>query len=151
MTALRLTRPWARCVAALLSGKTITTAADLAGLTGPEVAVLRRDVGLRLDGMGRVMDPALLIERIVDAAIDGWQRVDDCPCCQRRIERERLRAERRANAVPRGHGIDASTIGADPTAVRAWAASVGLTVPAKGRISRDVLEAYAAAHQAEGK
>lgn len=38
--------------------------------------------------------------------------------------------------------------GIDPVHVRDWAANVGLTVAPKGRLSRDVLKAYAAAQQA---
>lgn len=147
MTTLRLTRKQARAVACLLSRHTITTAADLVGMTSAEVAELRRVAGLRLDGGGRLMDPAAVIERLVDASLDAWDRVDNCPSCQRRIEWEQVRAERKANAVPRGCGIYAADIGADPVEVRAWAASVGLTVAPKGRLSRDVLEAYAASQQ----
>lgn len=38
-----------------------------------------------------------------------------------------------------------STSGTDPKAVRAWAASAGIDVPARGRIPNDVVEQYHAA------
>lgn len=48
-------------------------------------------------------------------------------------------ASPRANAVPR------SFSGYDPKAVRAWAASNGIEVPARGRIPNSILEQFRAA------
>lgn len=50
-------------------------------------------------------------------------------------------------AVGEGPAPSSAVMEADPAAVRAWAAVVGLEVAAKGRIRADVVDKYLAAHR----
>lgn len=71
-----------------------------------------------------------------------------------RAKVEQLRAELAAaeaelNSITRTSGRAPSTLppGLDPKAVRAWALERGLACPTHGRIPKDVVAAYQAAHQ----
>lgn len=84
-----------------------------------------------------------------------------CPFCLSTSVREepgvstpaaRLRALSKLGpyrAVGEGPPPSSAVMEADPAAVRAWAATVGIEVSAKGRLKADVVERFLAAH--EGK
>ena len=55
------------------------------------------------------------------------------------------RARRTGGRVSAGAKGRSTASGVDPKAVRAWAASSGITVPAKGRVPGDVVDLYRAA------
>ncbi|MFD7341769.1 Lsr2 family protein [Streptomyces violascens] len=57
-----------------------------------------------------------------------------------------LKVGRKAGSTSRRRGSSKRTGGSDPIKVREWAKSQGIEVNARGRVPRDVIEKYEAAH-----
>jgi len=57
-----------------------------------------------------------------------------------------LKVGRKSGSAPRRRGSSKRTDGPDPIKVREWAKSQGIEVNARGRVPRDVIEKYEAAH-----
>lgn len=96
-------------------------------------------ISFSLEGSSFVIDVNKKNAKALRADFDKWAQ-------HARRERGKVRANRRrppAATPARGK----ATAGPDPKAVRSWAASQGMEVSARGRVSAAVIEAY---RQAQG-
>lgn len=121
---MKLTRAQAIFLGSLAAGRTITTAGDLAGLSQPERHQILTEQRLILNRHnGRIENATELIQRMAIALVG------------RHLAPTRPGPPRPA----RQHNTE-------PARIRAWARSVGLNVPDRGRISHELTDAYHAAH-----
>lgn len=94
-------------------------------------SVAAETVTFAIDGKTFEIDLSKKNAKALRAEIDAWAQ-------HARKARPARRAARRRGA--------ATTSGVDSAQVRAWANENGVAVPSRGRIPRDVLDQYAAAH-----
>jgi ERCC4 domain len=150
-------------VASLTGGKLRYALAELAAL--PRAAVVVEDRYSAVFKLDRLR-PAVVADGLAELQV-RWPNVPIVFCETRQLAEEwtyrflaaaRTWAETEAAAPDRifairaETGLDGAPAAPDPTAaeVRAWAGAVGIAVPGRGKLSREICDAWQAAHRDGG-